>query len=144
MKCLILLLIGGCITFGSFAQQTNPFKSKPWEEYKKKRNLYQSPNPTVKPLTLSAPMPDTPREESNRKGVLKMPLKGRYMGSNGKGADIYAMTPDNMPCLVPQRSFRSNMPIAENNLPNAFKSPLKEAPTLPLHNENKEFDKVNK
>jgi hypothetical protein len=43
--------------------------------------------------------------------VLKLKLKGEYIGNNGKGADIYAMTPDNMPCLVPDSSFNSRMAV---------------------------------
>ncbi len=54
-------------------------------------------------------------------GVYKIPLKGVYTGDNGKGDEIYAMSTDNMPCLVPGKVFSSNMPVAGGKMLNEDK-----------------------
>ena len=52
------------------------------------------------------------KENERSMPIIKPKLTAKYLGSNGKGADIYAMMPYNMPCLVPDSSFKSKMPIA--------------------------------
>jgi hypothetical protein len=42
--------------------------------------------------------------------VLLLGNKGAYLRNNGRGQDIYVMELDNMPCLVPDSTFTSNMP----------------------------------
>jgi hypothetical protein len=59
------------------------------------------------PNGLQAPEPKMP--------TLKLETTGKYLGNNGKGADIYAMSPDNMPCLVPDSTFQSRMPVSRLN-----------------------------
>ena len=65
-------------------------------------------------------------EEQDDKSVLKLPLTATYEGNNGKDADIFAMQPYNMPCIVPGKTFSSNMPIAETGkYEKGFVSPFK-------------------
>jgi hypothetical protein len=49
--------------------------------------------------------------QQTKNGVYQIPINGVYIGENGKGDEIYAMQPDNMPCLVPGKSFASEMPV---------------------------------
>ena len=47
-----------------------------------------------------------------------MENKGEFKYNNGKGFDVYVMKTDNMPCLVPDATFKTNMPGAK-----AYKMP---------------------
>ncbi len=38
--------------------------------------------------------------------------KAQLAGNNGQGQNIYVLPVDKMPCLKPDSTFRSNMPIA--------------------------------
>ncbi len=91
MKTLLLLLSFFCIT-KSFAQDINIHKRKPWEDAKNKmlqhKFLYTS--------------------------VLRIELRRKYLRNNGKGTDVYAMMPYNMPCIVADSTFRSNMPVLKS------------------------------
>jgi len=55
---------------------------------------------------------DTLLQKKNQMPVLKLELKETYLGNNGRGSDIYAISPDKMPCLKPDKTFRSAMPVA--------------------------------
>jgi hypothetical protein len=105
MRTLLLLLTVFCIS-KTFAQDIDIYKRKPWEETKKKmlqhKLLYND-----KLELNTAPISDTPVNRS----VVRIKLRPKYLGNNGKGADIYAMMPHNMPCLVPDSTFRSSMPV---------------------------------
>jgi hypothetical protein len=107
MKPLIILVMIVASTASVNAQTLDIFKRKPWEEAKLKRLLQDtlSKFSIVPNLSYSVPL-------QTKNGVYKIPLKGVYMGDNGKGDEIYAMEPDRMPCLVPAKSFASNMPVA--------------------------------
>ena len=50
-------------------------------------------------------------ENKERMGVLEIPLKGKFFGVNNKGDELYAMTPGNMPCLVPGKDITYNTPV---------------------------------
>lgn len=64
-------------------------------------------------------------EEQDDKSVLKLPLTATYEGNNGKGADIFAMQ-SYMPCIMPDKTFRSNIPVAETGkYGKGFVSPFK-------------------
>ncbi len=77
-----------------------------------------------------------PVKEQDEKSVLKLPLTATYEGNNEKGADIFAMKPYNMPCIVPDKTFKSNMPVAEaGKYDKDFVSPFKK------FQENKEKNK---
>lgn len=89
------------------AQINDMYKRKPWEETKYNLLLKDTLNrlfavpPAIKNI-----------HGKNQEGVYKLPLKGLYLGENGNGDRIYAMQSDRMPCLVPDKSFASNMPVA--------------------------------
>jgi hypothetical protein len=65
--------------------------------------------------TLNKPTYSTAKEAGKQEyktPVIKIPLEGQYVGNNKAGADIYAMQPYNMPCLSPDSTFASKMPVA--------------------------------
>jgi hypothetical protein len=107
MKFLISLVVIVLSSVAANAQFDNIFKRKPWENAKLQRLLKDS-------LSKFGTVPDlmTVAPQQVKNGVYKLPLKGIYLGENGKGDEVYAMTPDNMPCLVPGKGFVSNMPVA--------------------------------
>jgi hypothetical protein len=45
------------------------------------------------------------------KSVLLIKLTPNFLANNGKGADVYVMMPYNMPCIVPDSTFHSSMPV---------------------------------
>jgi hypothetical protein len=110
MKTLLLLLSIFCIT-KSFAQDNNIYKRQPWEDAKKKmlehKLLY---NDRLKDNRTA--VSDTTIDGS----VLRIKLQPKYLLNNGKGADVYAMMPYNTPCLVPDSTFRSNMPVLKSKI----------------------------
>ncbi len=107
MKILLLIITAFCITKG-YCQMPDMYKRKPWEDTKLKnlnRNQLQYNNQLKgNRITIA---------DSNKTTmpVLLLELSKKYMGSNGKGADVYAMMPYNMPCIIPDSTFRSNMPV---------------------------------
>lgn len=110
------------------AQQNNIYKNKPWEDFRKKELLSQKlkwKNPGINnPKSLQPSV-----TEENNKGVLRLPLTATYDGNNGKGAEIYTMQPYDMPCVVPDKTFTSDMPIAEaEKSDKGFVSPFKKSP----------------
>lgn len=72
----------------------------------------------------------------NKSMVLQLPLTGTNIGTTKNGDDIYSMQPDNMPCLVPGKSFVSNMPVAgkTNKIPSVALIKPKEEPAENLQN----------
>lgn len=105
MKLLLGTLFALCLSITLQAQNTDLFKRNPMKEYKLKRLLQDSlqrVQPVVPPAGSFVPADP---------GILKFTLKGRYIGENGKGDEIYAMQPDNMPCLVPGRKVDPKMVV---------------------------------
>jgi hypothetical protein len=111
MKILLLIIAVFTVT-ACYCQNADIYKRKPWEDTKLKnlyRNQLQYNNPLKRnSITIS---------DSNKitMPVLRFELSKRYLGSNGKGADVYAMMPYNMPCLTPDSTFKSNMPVMSFN-----------------------------
>ena len=114
MKTILLLSF---LSFGFYANSqdnysgiTNLQSAKPWEKAKKEiiKNLQNNKSPQVIQMKQF--------EDQGDDGVVKTPVRGKYLGTNEQGDDIYAMTPDNMPCLVPGKQFNSNMPVADEQL----------------------------
>lgn len=107
MKLLILLIVMIGFSAAVNAQSEDMMKRKPWEEAKLKWLLRDT-------LSKLNPVPNykysIPQQAKN--GISQIPISGVYIGDNGKGDGIYAMQPDNMPCLVPGKAFISNMPVA--------------------------------
>lgn len=106
---ILIALIYGSLQAN--AQQKNIFKNNPMEGYKRKQALSQllrNMNPIINNDKLA---PNTARIENNG-WVMKTPLTSTYAGNNGKGGDIYKMQPYHMPCLVPDKTFKFNMPVA--------------------------------
>ncbi len=107
MKTLLVILLSGCIT-SAFSQETDFQKFRLWQKGKVIKQLPDS-------LKKKPNQPDdisihSPREQGNMP-VLRFENKKTYLGNNGTGADIYSMAPDNMPCLTPDSTFVSNMPV---------------------------------
>ena len=103
------------------AQSNADLNNRLLEEYNKKQSLSEKfnwrPNKITPPKFNIPDMPppiNRPKQEKQTPSVLQLPLKGKYIGPNGRGAEIYAMQPDNMPCLVPGKTFNSNMPVVED------------------------------
>jgi len=89
------------------AQNPSLYKRNPMKEYKLKRLLQDSLQylkPTLPSKSSVAPTPEA--------GVVRIPTKGAFIGENEKGDLVYAMQPDQMPCIVPNRKVRLNMPVA--------------------------------
>lgn len=108
------------------AQQNNIFKNKPWEDFRKKELLTQKLNQMNVESNNNKNKSALLVEEQDDKSVLKLPLTATYEGNNGKDADIFAMQPYNMPCIVPDKTFISNMPVAETRkYDKGFVSPFK-------------------
>jgi hypothetical protein len=103
----ILLLLSVCFVGKAFCQNFDIYKRKTWEN-KKFQNLWEKILPREKLQENKSIKSDTPY---NTMPVIKQKLSPKYSGNNGKGADVYAMMPYNMPCLVPDSTFRSSMPV---------------------------------
>ena len=112
MKTYFFLLTALFYILDAKAQQKNIFKNKPWEDFRKKELLTQKLN-QMNLGSNNNKSAQLAEEEQDDKSVLKVPLTATYEGNNGKGADIFAMQPYNMPCFAPDKIFRSNMPVAE-------------------------------
>jgi hypothetical protein len=118
MKLLLILVIASVVAVDTNAQQINKmYQRKPWEETKLKWLL----SDTLSRLNL-VPNVKTVQPRQVKDGVYHVPINGVYLGDNGRGDEIYAMQPDNMPCLVPGKRFVSEMPIVgmeknDKNLP---------------------------
>jgi hypothetical protein len=124
MKAYFFLLTALFYIVHVKAQQNNVFKNKPWEDFRKKELLTQKLNQMN--VESNKNKPAQLDEEQDDKSVLKLPLTATYNGNNGKGADIFAMQPHNMPCIVPDKTFSSNMPVAEAGIyDKGFVSPFK-------------------
>jgi hypothetical protein len=93
-----------------FAQQVDIYKRKPWEDVKNKW-LHEQRLSFDKIKENKTAVSDTIFDRS----VVKIQLKRKYLSNNGQGADIYAMMPYNMPCLVPDSTYSSNMPVTNLN-----------------------------
>lgn len=124
MKAYFFLLTALFYVVDAEAQQNNIFKNKAVEDFRKKELLtrklnemkFESNNKSVQPA----------EEEQDEKSVLKVPLTATFEGNNEKGGDIFAMQPYNMPCIVPDKTFSSNMPVAEaGKYDKGFVSPFK-------------------
>jgi hypothetical protein len=125
MKTYFFLLTALFYILDAKAQQKNIFKNKPWEDFRKKELLTQKLN-QMNLGSNNNKSAQLAEEEQDDKSVLKVPLTATYEGNNGKGADIFAMQPYNMPCIVPDKTFKSNMPLAETgNSEKGFVSPFK-------------------
>jgi len=107
MKRTFLLLMSVCLMTSAHSQARNALTEQP----KETNDEVMEPKTTT-PKILYAQ--DT-TQEKNSMPVLKFRNKGTYLGSTGKG-DVYAMAPDNMPCLVPKSS--GNMPVFGNKRKN--------------------------
>ncbi len=105
---LYLIFFFIVIGFNAFSQTTDMYKRKPWENNKTLKDL---PDSIKKRFKLSNKViADSPKVR-NSMPVLKLKSQRNYRGNNGRGADIYALSPDRMPCLTPDSTFRSTMPV---------------------------------
>ena len=126
MKTYFFLLTALFYILDAKAQQKNIFKNKPWEDFRKKELLTQKLNQMNVESNNNKNKSALLVEEQDDKSVLKLPLTATYEGNNGKGADIFAMQSYNMPCIVPDKTFIFNMPVAETGkYDKGFVSPFK-------------------
>src|SRR4051812_18919933 len=95
-------------------QQKDMLKRNPMEEFQKKQRLNKLPR-QMRPHTTADTLPVFSRKIENHNWVMGEPLKGTYVGNNGKGSDVYKVKGYNMICMVPDKTFKSNMPVAGND-----------------------------
>jgi hypothetical protein len=138
MKYLLLVPIAILCSIAVKAQKFELSKN-PVEELKRKR-LLSDKLKNIMPVTKQTFSNNQERQEDP--GVVRTPIKGKYLGQNEKGDGIYAMSPDNMPCLVPGAGFQSNMPVAGYEKNNGVILPLlpKKVEIIPLQEDNKGKD----
>ena len=104
MKPLIFLFLLLAAATSAFAQLDKLYYNKTSESLKKKGKL---PFKEPKKIVINA-MP------GNRYNMPVVELKshGTYKGNNEEGSDLYAYSPDNMPVLKPDATFKSGTPVA--------------------------------
>jgi len=112
MKYLLLIPVAVLYCLSGKAQKIEINKNKSLDEWQRKKFLSKK----LSNIAIDTMKMYTNKQEERQEdpGVLRTQIKANYLGMNNKGDEIYAMTPDNMPCLVPGKSFKSNMPIAGN------------------------------
>ncbi len=112
MKTLLLLLGVSCVT-NCFAQNIDIYKRKPWEDLKL-RNRFRDQLQDNFPLKKDSII-IVPNTNNTDVSVLRLKLTKEYVGNNRNGANVYAMMPYNMPCIMPDSTFYSNMPVSGFN-----------------------------
>jgi len=116
MKLLTALISIIAFAISAKGQVNEQFQNKLWKEYKNKKLDTDKYKLDHKTDSLFKLIPEVQKQwalpPQQPMAVLKLPLKGKYLGSNEMGSEIYAMEPDNMPCLVPGKTFKYNMPVA--------------------------------
>ena len=106
MKNLFMLFLLLAIGLPAFSQIEKTYRNKSLTPVSKKLGFKLSYN--NEPVENSKVV--LPNEPKNKMPVLELSSTGVFKANNGKGADIYAYSPDNMPVLKPDSTFRSNMP----------------------------------
>ena len=107
MKTLLVLLTI-FLAPKAFSQLNDVFQPKSWEQKKEKA---AKPQRVYKIINDATRVVNDTTDATGDKSVLRLKLTPEYKGNNGKGADIYAMQPYNMPALVPDSTFHSRMPV---------------------------------
>lgn len=103
---LVLLLMTFFVATNSFSQPIDNYERKPWEVMKKKFAPKKVlPYPPYKKLNNTKP------NVFVEKSVLKLELGKEYLSNNGNGANVYRIMPHKMPCLIPDLTFESRMPV---------------------------------
>ena len=105
---IILLLAAILLVNNVFSQTLNMQKRIQWN-LENKTKVQKLVNPPMFRFKLTQQRGDTIFDKS----VARIELTKEYSGNNGKGADVYNMKPYNMPCLIPDSTFHSNMPVKE-------------------------------
>lgn len=103
-KLLILTILLIFSTNYILAQQTSPIIPKHFQSLKKK-----SFNDTLKRIYPNANYSIRPNTNKNRMPVLITGNRGVFKKNLGNGFDLYTMNIDNMPCISPDSTFKSNM-----------------------------------
>ncbi|HEX8460322.1 MAG TPA: hypothetical protein VF623_02785 [Segetibacter sp.] len=110
MKYVLLLPVAVLCCIAAKAQKFELNKSG--DEMKRKRFLSEKMNSL--PIDTSSVLVYNKQRQYDP-GVINIPMTGKYLGLTTNGDSLYAMSPDNMPCIVPGKTFKSNMPIAAND-----------------------------
>lgn len=125
MKISFIIIAVALYSSHCEAQLNNLSKNNPMEEFKRKQMLTEMLR-KKQPEMNNYPFSQI-RRTKNKEWVVKAELAGKYAGNNGKGANVYNMLPYNMPCLVPDKTFTCNMPVAGyDKTAQSFVSPFKE------------------
>lgn len=104
---IILLLVTILFVNNVFSQTFDIYKRKPWEDQKDKmkvQKLLKIDRFKYKPAY-------QPGDTTFDKSVVKIGVSKEFVSNNGMGSDVYKMKPYNMPCLIPDSTFHSNMPV---------------------------------
>jgi hypothetical protein len=123
------LTIAVCFLFIQYSTKAQVFEGRSKQDPKELAGENVTSNsPQIRMHFTQDTLPVQPR---NSMPVVTFKTRGKYQGSNGAGADIYAMEPDNMPCLVPKSL--PYMPAMRMPLPG------KRKPSTPLTEEQQKL-----
>lgn len=104
---IILLIAATLFAKNVFSQTLDMQQRNLWKNYTGKTGSPKFYLPQTFKLMLTQQRGDTIFDKS----VAKIELTKEYAANNGRGADVYIMKPYNMPCLIPDSTFHSNMPV---------------------------------
>lgn len=124
MKFYFMLLTAMFYSLLINAQKNDIFKNKTWEDFKKKEQLLQKLKPPDYLLSENS-FSKLPADVADYKSVFKVPLTGTFIKNTGKGTNLYTIDLYNMPCVTPDKTFASNMPVLGSELSGGYRSPLK-------------------
>ena len=103
---LVLFIISMFLFLKGSTQANGTEKQKSLEDFKKKGLTPQYPQKDL----LQKGKPGTPGNPYVMPSV-RPRLTRKFLGNNGNGADVYAIMPYNMPCIMPDSTFRANTPV---------------------------------
>ena len=95
-----------CFIFGSsYSQTDNIWKRKPWQELKyDNRHKLSFSNPETKVVT-------QPENQVSNMPVVEMEITLQKNRSINSTTDLFVVEPYHMPCIVPSKEYKSNMPV---------------------------------
>ena len=98
---ILLCFIFGC----SYSQTDNIWKRKPWQDLKyENRQKLSFPNPEPKVVT-------EPLRQMPNMPVVEMEITLQKNRSINSTTDLFVVEPYHMPCIVPSKEYKSNMPV---------------------------------
>ena len=95
-----------CFIFGSsYSQTDNIWKRKPWQDLKyENRQKLSFSNPEPKVVT-------QPESQVPNMPVVEMEIILQKNRSINSTTDLFVVEPYHMPCIVPSKEYKLNMPV---------------------------------